>query len=68
MPATVDLSPSDSQVCFNVTIEDDQTGLEPPESFTLNINNLPINVGVTLDESVITILDDDGEWPQSMYV
>ena len=65
VPTILTFAGNDISVCFRVSIEEDGIALEPPETFTLAITGAShSDVEITLDTSVITILDSDG---QNMY-
>lgn len=50
-----------TEMCFRGDIIDDQVALEPDEFFTLKLMD-PVIDGVAIgnDETVVTIIDDDG--------
>ena len=61
-PAVVSITipSSDSMACGNLPITDDDTALEPPETFVVELIP-PEGVPTSPPESaVVTIIDDDG--------
>ena len=66
VPTTLTFAGNDISVCFRVSVEEDGIALEPPETFTLAITGTShSDVEITLDTSVITILDSDGQYPHN---
>ncbi len=58
-----------SQTCFTGDIIDDDLALEPVEQFTLRLRDPVIpNVLIGNDETVVRIIDDDGECDCMAYV
>ena len=50
------------QICFTGDIIDDELALEPVEEFTLRLRDPVVqNVLIGNDETVVRIIDDDGE-------
>ena len=51
------------QTCFAGDIVDDELALEPVEEFTLRLRDPAVqNVLVGNDETIVRIIDDDGEY------
>ena len=71
IPTTVTISALDPNMreCFTGTIIDDRIGLEPDETFTLNIDEIHIDsmnhthrIETTFSTTVITIIDDKSKF------
>ena len=58
IPSVLMFGPSDTEICFNVTIIDDLIALEPDETVILTLSYFG---GSGTDMSTVTIDDDDGE-------
>ena len=58
IPSVLMFGPSDTEICFNVTIIDDVLALEPDETIILTLSYFG---GTGTDTSTVTIDDDDGE-------
>ena len=50
-----------TQICLNVRIIDDELSNEPDEEFSVFLLDADPSSGFGLNESCITILDDDGK-------
>lgn len=59
---SITIPASETMACANLPITDDDTALEPPETFQVDLIP-PEGVPVSPPESVVvTIIDDDGKW------
>ena len=71
MPTTLEIPAENLTACFTSdSIIDDDTPLEPDETFILVLDEIVPNdtrINVTGPMTTIIILDEDGEWPGKGY-